>query len=73
MSDRQEELPELLTLAEAAEQLKVHPNTLRNWDRSGLLKAKRIGVRGLRRYAKDDLMKLLEATHGERPTNDSQS
>ncbi|MCA9388950.1 helix-turn-helix domain-containing protein [Candidatus Berkelbacteria bacterium] len=69
MSDDKQDLPELLTLAEAAEQLKVHPNTLRNWDKSGLLVAKRIGVRGLRRYAKEDLVKLLERNDDEQSEN----
>jgi len=56
----QEELPELLTLKQASELLQVHPNTLRAWDKKGLLKAIRIGVRGLRRYRKEDLMKFTE-------------
>jgi putative resolvase len=61
MSEGQkDELPELLTLAEACELLRVHPNTLRNWDKQGLLKATRIGARGLRRYSKEDLMKFME-------------
>lgn len=50
----------LLTLREASELLKCHPNTLRNWDRKGILKAVRIGERGDRRYRKDDVMKLIE-------------
>lgn len=55
-----QELPELLTLKQASELLQVHPNTLRAWDKKGVLKAVRIGVRGLRRYRKDDLMKFTE-------------
>lgn len=55
-----QELPELLTLKQASELLQVHPNTLRAWDKKGLLKAIRIGVRGLRRYRKEDLMKFTE-------------
>jgi excisionase family DNA binding protein len=50
---------ELLTLKEASELLKVHPNTLRNWDKNGILKAVRIGERKLRRYKKSDLLKLV--------------
>jgi excisionase family DNA binding protein len=56
----QKELPELLTLKQACELLQVHPNTLRNWDKSGTLKAIRIGERKLRRYKKSDLLKLME-------------
>jgi len=53
------EIPELLTLREAADVLKCHPNTLRNWDRNGVLKAVRIGGRKDRRYRKEDILKLL--------------
>lgn len=54
-----EDLPEYLTLAQVSKILQVHPNTLRNWDRNGTLVAIRIGVRKLRRYKKEDIMKLL--------------
>lgn len=52
-------LPELLTLKEASEILKVHPNTLRAWDNKGILVAIRFGERGVRRYRKDDILKLI--------------
>lgn len=54
------DLPDYLTLAQVAELLQVHPNTLRNWDANGTLKAIRIGVRKVRRYKKTDVLKLLE-------------
>ena len=50
---------ELLTLKEASELLKCHPNTLRAWDRKGVLGAIRIGIRKDRRYRKSDIMKLI--------------
>lgn len=56
-----EEVPELLTLQEACDLLKVHPNTLRQWDRKGVLPAIRIGVRKVRRYKKEDLEKLVRS------------
>lgn len=55
-------LPELLTLSEAAGVLKVHPNTLRKWDRKGVLKAVRFGQRGDRRYKREDIDKLVNST-----------
>jgi excisionase family DNA binding protein len=55
----QPDIPELLTLREAADILKCHPNTLRNWDRVGLLKAVRIGTREDRRYRKNDILKFI--------------
>ena len=57
----QEPLQELLTLKQASELLKVHPNTLRAWDKKGILRAVRIiGERGLRRYKREDLVKFTE-------------
>jgi len=56
----QEPLQELLTLRQAIELLKVHPNTLRAWDKKGILKAVRIGERKLRRYKREDLVKFME-------------
>lgn len=55
-----DEQPEYLTLMQVSELLKVHPNTLRNWDKSGELKALRIGTRKLRRYKKSDILKFIE-------------
>lgn len=53
-------MDELITLSQAAKILKVHQNTLRNWDRSGVLKAIRIGVKRGLRYQKKDLEKFIK-------------
>ena len=50
----------LLKISEAAEILNVHPNTLRKWDKKGILKAVRFGERGDRRYKKEDIQRLVE-------------
>lgn len=52
-------IPELLTLQEACEILRVHPNTLRKWDKEGTLVAIRIGTKKVRRYRKEDIISLL--------------
>lgn len=51
---------EYLTLQQACELLQVHPNTLRNWDKKGVLNAHRLGVRGIRRYKRSDLITFME-------------
>ena len=56
---KQEKMPELLSLKEACEVLKCHPNTLRQWDKKGILVAIRFGERKDRRYNKSDILKLL--------------
>ena len=52
-------MEELLTLKEATQVLKVHPNTLRSWDKKGVLIAVRIGVKGVRRYKKEAIEKFI--------------
>jgi excisionase family DNA binding protein len=52
---------ELLTLQEACDVLKVHPNTLRQWDKIGTLPAIRIGTKRIRRYRKQDIISFLES------------
>lgn len=51
---------ELLKMIEVSKLLKVHPNTLRQWDAKGILKAIRFGQRQDRRYRKKDIEKLME-------------
>lgn len=59
MSDK-EQPKEYLRVSEASKLLGVHANTLRNWDKQGILKPVRVGVRKERRYKREDVMKLLE-------------
>ncbi|PIP60774.1 DNA-binding protein [Candidatus Uhrbacteria bacterium CG22_combo_CG10-13_8_21_14_all_47_17] len=54
------QIPPLLSLREASEILKCHPNTLRLWDKKGILKAVRFGERRDRRYKKEDILKFLQ-------------
>ena len=54
-------IPELITLKEACELLKVHPNTLRQWDKKGILLALRIGAKRAYRYRRTDILKLLRS------------
>lgn len=53
-------LKEYLRVSEASKLLGVHANTLRNWDKQGLLKPIRVGVRKERRYKREDILKIIE-------------
>jgi DNA-binding transcriptional MerR regulator len=56
---KKQQFSELVTLSEASQISKVHPNTLRKWDRKGILVAVRFGERKDRRYRKEDIMRLV--------------
>lgn len=62
----QERFDGFLTVKEAAEYMGIPPSTLRNWDRTGKLKAVRHPVNGYRLYRKDDLRTLLETLQSKR-------
>jgi diguanylate cyclase (GGDEF)-like protein/excisionase family DNA binding protein len=54
-----DEGPTLLTVAQAATILGVHPNTIRTWTDAGRLTAYRINSRGDRRFRRGDVERLL--------------
>ena len=56
--------PQLLTTAQAAAMLGVHPNTIRNWSDAGILPTYRIGPRRDRRFKRDDLDRFLFENNG---------
>ncbi len=60
-------LPKLLTIKQVSEIFGVHPNTIRNWDRTGKLTAVRIGSRQDRRYECGVVRELYEQEHGVTP------
>ena len=52
-------LPDLLTVREVAELLRVSPLTIKRWGKRGKLPAIRINSRGDRRYRKEAVLYLL--------------
>lgn len=54
-----DELPDLLTVREVAEILRVSPLTIKRWGKRGKLPAIRINSRGDRRYKKEAVLWML--------------
>ena len=52
-------LPDLLTVSEVAELLRVSPLTIKRWGKRGKLPAIRINSRGDRRYKKESVLWML--------------
>ncbi|OGH10649.1 MAG: hypothetical protein A2857_01850 [Candidatus Levybacteria bacterium RIFCSPHIGHO2_01_FULL_36_15] len=52
-------LPDLLTVREVAQLLRVSPLTIKRWGKRGKLPAIRINSRGDRRYKKEAVLYLL--------------
>ena len=56
---RLDDLPDLLTVREVADLLRVSPLTIKRWGKRGKLPAIRINSRGDRRYKKEAVLWLL--------------
>ncbi len=54
-----DDLPDLLTVREVADLLRVSPLTIKRWGKRGKLPAIRINSRGDRRYKKEAVLWLL--------------
>jgi len=50
----------LLSTMEAAQRLRIHPNTLRRWSKQGILKCYRLGTRGDRRFSASEITDFLQ-------------
>ena len=56
------DLPDLMTIREVSELLRVSPLTVKRWGKKGKLPAIRINSRGDRRYKKEVILRLLGET-----------
>jgi excisionase family DNA binding protein len=50
---------EMLTTTEVARLLYVHPNTVRQWTKKGLIHAYRLGTRRDRRFNRKDIERFI--------------
>lgn len=53
-------MPELLSIGEVAEIFSLHPDTLRNWEKEGILVPLRVGTRGDRKYRPQDIETIVD-------------
>lgn len=56
-----EDMPELMTLREVANLFRVSPQSVKRWDKNGLLKAVRINTRGDRRFPKTVVQSFIDS------------
>jgi excisionase family DNA binding protein len=61
-----QKISDLLRIKQAAEYIGVPVSTLRDWDRTGKLKAVRHPVNGYRLYQRSELERILEEVNKKR-------
>jgi len=66
-----EDYPELLTITEAAELLRISKITLKRWEKQGKITPIRINSRGDRRYTKQQIKALLGLETDASPVDSS--
>lgn len=59
------DLPDLMTIREVADLLRISPLTIKRWGKKGKLPAIRINSRGDRRYRKEVVQRLLGVENHE--------
>lgn len=53
-------MSDLIGVREAARRLGVHENTIRNWEKRGLLRAARLPSTGVRKFSAEDVARMRE-------------
>jgi len=54
------EMPDLLSIGQVAEIFSIHQDTLRNWEKEGILVPLRVGKRGDRKYRPQDIQTIVD-------------
>lgn len=54
------EMPELLSIGQVASIFSIHQDTLRNWEKEGILVPLRVGKRGDRKYRPQDIQAIVD-------------
>jgi len=63
---RENRMPQkMLTVKEVASILNIHSNTVRRWEREGLLKSYSIGPRRFLRFRQEDILDFLVKSRNE--------
>jgi len=53
-------MPDLLSISQVAEIFSIHQDTLRNWEKEGILVPLRAGKRGDRKYRPQDIEVIVD-------------
>ncbi len=56
-------LNKMLTVDEIADIFKVHPCTVRRWEKQGRLKAYRLGDHACIRFKREEILNFIELSH----------
>ena len=65
---KNDQLETMLTARQVADFLQVSISTVRRWSDKGLLKFYRVGSRGDRRYRRKDVLRFLDESSRQTPT-----
>lgn len=72
IEDRVNKLPErMLRVKEVASILNIHPNTVRRWEKIGLLKSRRIGSHRILMFSQANIVDFLDKAKNRVHTADS--
>lgn len=60
IQNKLKEMGDMLTIGQVAEVFSIHPDTLRNWEKEGILVPLRLGARGDRKYRPQDIQAIVD-------------